>query len=428
MGIDLTKHYDGITESYKNIQQFITNSTYLSGAPHKTQERLHEWLSFVALNVDQLIKSGEPWDKLKFSVEIITAISQIHSDNNNYSEDFYKLLDKLELSCIKLQSTTIVELLVENKANRLPLELINLKKQIIRIEKSLDINKSDLLSEIKGITEKTLDLFKKNKEKADQENDEHISNITSLTHALLDNSTSTLNKISSSKLDEINLAQDKALNNLKEQSDKEISKIHKRIDNEISEFENKKNEITGILGEISTAYQASANTTQANREQSSADKYRIGGLIGLVAAIFCSIWLFNDYIHFFGKPEGPVIAANELGFGWFALRFMTITLLTTPSIYMLKESAYHRSKENLYRQRGTHLASIGAYLNELEPAERAAMKKELAGNFFSFYDGKADTSNVPDFIKNMNEAIKLAHAIKTPPASAPEKKDQTTTA
>lgn len=216
------------------------------------------------------------------------------------------------------------------------------------------------------------------------------------------------------------------INSFESYYNKQIGTINSRIDDEVREFESKKIEITEVLGEISTAYQAGANTTQADKEQAFADSYRKYGIIGLVATIFCSIWLFNDYIHFFGKPNGPITPINDLGFGWFALRFMTITLLTAPSIYMLKESAYHRSKENLYRQRGTQLASIGAYLGELDPTERAAMKKELAANFFSFYDGKTDTSNVPDFIKNMNEAIKLAHAIKTPPTSSPEKKEQAT--
>ncbi|EOV1093326.1 coiled-coil domain-containing protein [Vibrio fluvialis] len=424
MSINLTKQYDDLTDNYKKIEEFIKSSSYLSGAPLEVQEELHDWLRFIETQIRKITESKEPWDKLDYSTEIISAISQIHSDNNNYSEEFYKLLDKLELSCIKLQPTTIVEFLEKHKVNRLSFELNNLKKEILSIDSSLDINKENLLREIKEINDNTLDLFKKNKEKVEQENDEHISNITSVTHALLDNSTSTLNKLVSSKLNDINLAQSKALNNLKEQSDEEISQINKRIDDEINEFESKKKEITEILGEISNAYQASANTTQADKEKKSADNYRISGIIWLIITIFCSIWLFNDYIHFFGKPTGQVTSIDDVGFGWFTLRFMTITLLTAPSIYMLKESAYHRSKENLYRQRGTQLASIGAYLGEFDPAERAAMKKELAANFFSFYDGKADTSNVPDFIKNMNEAIKLAHAIKTPPASATDKKEQ----
>ncbi|RTZ17472.1 hypothetical protein EJ063_01435 [Vibrio aquaticus] len=196
--------------------------------------------------------------------------------------------------------------------------------------------------------------------------------------------------------------------------DSQINSISERIDSEVKEFETKKTEITEILGEISTAYQAGANSRQADKEESAANKYRIAGIIGLVATIFCSIWLFNDYIQFFGKPEGTITPIDELGIGWFALRFMTITLLTTPSIYMLKESAAHRSKENVYRQRSTHLSSIGAYTDELSAPEKAQLKKELAANFFSLYDGKPDTSNVPDFIKNMNEAIKMAQAIKTP--------------
>ncbi|GAB6260680.1 hypothetical protein [Photobacterium sp. R1] len=116
----------------------------------------------------------------------------------------------------------------------------------------------------------------------------------------------------------------------------------------------------------------------------------------------------------FGKPEDNNTVDPDLGLSWFIIRFMTITLLTTPCIYMLKESATHRAKENLYRQRGTQLSSIGAYLDELQPEERAQMKKELANHFFSFHDGKADVSNVPDFLKNLGEAVKLAQSIKVP--------------
>ncbi|TMX39732.1 hypothetical protein DA093_03350 [Vibrio rotiferianus] len=235
----------------------------------------------------------------------------------------------------------------------------------------------------------------------------------------------TIENASSGSLQELQLEQAKALNSFNEQVNENVGAINGRINQEVKEFETKKTEITEILGEISTAYQAGANSRQADKEETAANKYRIAGIIGLIVTIFCSIWLFNDYIQFFGKPEGTVTPIGELGIGWFALRFMTITLLTTPSIYMLKESAAHRSKENVYRQRSTHLSSIGAYTDELPAPEKAQLKKELAANFFSLYDGKPDTSNVPDFIKNLNEAIKMAQAIKAPQSDPAPKKETT---
>ncbi|WP_395199867.1 hypothetical protein [Vibrio cidicii] len=93
-------------------------------------------------------------------------------------------------------------------------------------------------------------------------------------------------------------------------------------------------------------------------------------------------------------------------------------------MYLLKESAAQRSKENLYRQRGTQILTIRGYLADLKDEQRSEVKHKLAENFFSFHNGKADTSNVPDFIKNINKAIKLAHAIKTPQIKKSEKESQ----
>ncbi|MCC4854440.1 hypothetical protein LMH78_01365 [Vibrio lentus] len=103
----------------------------------------------------------------------------------------------------------------------------------------------------------------------------------------------------------------------------------------------------------------------------------------------------------------------------FVFRFMTVLLVSSPALYMLKESASHRAKENLYRQRGTQLVSISGYLSDLPPEPKAEVKQRLADNFFSFHDKKADTSNVPDFLKNMNDAVKLAKQVNAGQNSQP---------
>lgn len=113
---------------------------------------------------------------------------------------------------------------------------------------------------------------------------------------------------------------------------------------------------------------------------------------------------------FFGETK---TTDSQLTTQWFLVRFLTITLLTGPFIYLLKESASHRAKENLYRQRGTQLSSIGAYLSELDIQERTSLKKELAKNFFSFHDGKTDTQNVPDFLRDMKQLVGIAKSINS---------------
>ncbi|PKG37114.1 hypothetical protein [Psychromonas sp. Urea-02u-13] len=127
-------------------------------------------------------------------------------------------------------------------------------------------------------------------------------------------------------------------------------------------------------------------------------------------SIIMFTYLFSEFvgIKFLSDIEKTGNSPNLIDF---VFRFMTVLLVSSPAIYMLKESAAHRGKENLYRQRGTQLVTISGYLSDLKDEPKAEVKKQLAKNFFSFHDGKADTSNVPDFIKNMNEAISLAKSI-----------------
>ncbi|WP_281222093.1 hypothetical protein [Photobacterium sanguinicancri] len=245
-----------------------------------------------------------------------------------------------------------------------------------------------------------------------------------LSSELRDEVIALIDKSSSSSLESIQTEQSKALTSFSAKSQDEVSKINKKIEAEVREFEGKKKEIELILGEISTQHQSAANTIQANKEEKSADLFRYIGMGWLIFTIFLSIYIFNDYIGLFPIADGKtIIPLKDLGFEWFAIRFTTITLLTTPGVYMLKESASHRAKENLYRQRGTQLSSIGAYLGEMNSEERAKLKVDLAKNFFSFHDSKPDTSNVPDFIKNMKEAIEIAKAI-SPQQSSSNKEDK----
>ena len=167
---------------------------------------------------------------------------------------------------------------------------------------------------------------------------------------------------------------------------------------------------------------ADVTISQANTEEEIANKLRNWGLIAMYASIVILVVLFSEYLGFTFLSDTPK-TLGDLTFEAFAIRFMTVLLLSPPAMHMLKESASHRAKENLYRQRGTQLLTIRGYLADLSDTQRAEVKHRLAENFFSFHNGKADTSNVPDFIKNMNEAIKMAQVIN-PQQNEPKKKKE----
>lgn len=204
---------------------------------------------------------------------------------------------------------------------------------------------------------------------------------------------------------------------------KEISGIELKINNEVEKFESKNKSIDALLEKVGLAKDAEVTITQANSELRSANQLRWLGLFIMCSSIVMLIYLFRYYIGI-GTPPADLPKLSELGIEFFAIRFMTVILVSSPAIYLLKESASHRSRENLYRQRGTQLLTIRGYLADMPDNQKCEIKDKLASNFFSFHNGKVDTSNVPDFIKNMGEAIQIAKSLNTSLPEINEKKQQ----
>ncbi|HCG7253249.1 hypothetical protein ACEV7Y_01785 [Vibrio parahaemolyticus] len=266
------------------------------------------------------------------------------------------------------------------------------------------------------------------KELLDSISENELSNIRQSIHEVqrraLENIRTESSNVSSSFQDHLS----NTLDSFDKHYNSKISGINKRIDDEVKAFELKRGDMDALLEKVGIAQDADVTITQANKELKSATWLRWTGLGFMCCSIALLIYFFRYYIGFSDVPEGVKLPdLKDLGFEFFALRFMTVILVSSPAIYLLKESATHRAKENLYRQRGTQLLTIRGYLADLSDEQRSEVKHKLAENFFSFHNGKVDTSNVPDFIKNMNEAVKLAHAIKTPSANEPSKKEQTNT-
>lgn len=182
-----------------------------------------------------------------------------------------------------------------------------------------------------------------------------------------------------------------------------------------------------VVGTLSKKALAHEHLKQAEREAFAYWGFQGAGLLFLFTAILMSVAIFGDSLGLklpwltwlveFSETNGAIQIQGSATVGsvseatWFFKRISIVVLLTAPGLYLLKEAANHRAKENLYRQRGVQLASITPYLKELEETERNAIKKELVKSFFSFHDGKADTQNVPDFLRDLKETTKIIRSI-----------------
>ncbi|EPW3766612.1 hypothetical protein QSU96_05405 [Vibrio furnissii] len=201
----------------------------------------------------------------------------------------------------------------------------------------------------------------------------------------------------------------------------------KSVKEEVAKYQTARNllkiqieEATEIVGTLSKKAMAHEHIQQANKEFLTFIIHQILGLAFLLGAVAMSISIFSSslgiqvpWLNWLISVPAAINSSgiDENGSVWFFKRISILLLLTAPGIYLLKEAAVHRAKENVYRQRGVQLAAIAPYLRELEPCDRQGIKKDLVKTFFSFHDGKADTKNVPDFLRDLKETMKIVRSI-----------------
>ncbi|RBW64548.1 hypothetical protein DS893_12710 [Vibrionales bacterium C3R12] len=254
-------------------------------------------------------------------------------------------------------------------------------------------------------------------------------------HAFIQDSQSSINdsirKTSTEASQKVQKAQIDAQESFNTFLNENITSINERIEEKVSEYDDLKKTMESTFQEkidsledqlsiVTSGVMADQHIKQANTERRAYWALQLTGFAFMLAAIYAGSLFFSEltnvHIPFLPKPDLVIHIDGALysGLNLTTLLFMRLSmiiLLTAPAIYLLKEAAGHRHKENLYRQRGIQLATISPYLEELEKEERAAIKKELVKSFFNFHDGKADTQNVPDFLRDMKEAVGIAKSL-----------------
>nr|VVV04467.1 hypothetical protein AW0309160_01862 [Aliivibrio wodanis] len=337
--------------------------------------------------------------RLKIGLEQLSDRVLLAKKNQRY---FSFILKKIKQDIESLRDDYIItlkEILSDSISENSKLKgtLVNFEIKLPEIEKKLDLKEQD----IRTLLDESLLTFSSKVESLDKEIEQSFRRGK---ESLLKAEKDSYNKLLSSS-SEYNIRLQKEASSLKDDlnnfinkqiddSREEINYLKNKIDEDHLAFKSIYENMVGLYVEAGNERLAKHNLEQAQIEKESADNMRSMGIGLLFVLIGFAAW----FLVLLAQLPAEV---NYLS--WFIPRFLTLTFCSTPAIYLLKESASHRHKENLYRQRGTQLATIDAYLADFDDTNKVGVKSDLAKNFYTVHNGKADTSNVPDFIKQMKE-------------------------
>ncbi|MUK91661.1 hypothetical protein GNP80_04285 [Aliivibrio fischeri] len=325
------------------------------------------------------ILSEEKDSSLKIKNDTDKKISVIELNLSSINNELEKLNDKL-VSIENKTNYSLKEIQISN------IDLINNEKLSL---------KNDIQDIFHSSTEIANESFEKLHRKFEERTNNQLKNINSKINNIDFQYQDTINKQKSNFINEIN----------------ELKKsLHKDIKNEVHSFANQKNKLTEILGSLSEFRRSKSDIDQAEKEGKTANRFRWIGLILMFLPLISFIAFFVGYKLDAEGVESLVFTFPDETTGYF-LRFLTIVLFSSPSVYLLKESAYHRKQERHYRERGLQLASIGPFLDDFTPEQRVQAKNNLLKTFYCTNDGKADTSNVPDIIKQIQDVAKLSKSL-----------------
>ncbi|HHF2912104.1 TPA: hypothetical protein ACVOYS_001301 [Vibrio alginolyticus] len=360
--------------------------------------------------------------QLKHEAEIGNAGSLTYAISNGIYEIWQEIAEfnniSLESSEFELKKMTLQLYARQNELNIRHQEVL---KDLEERSKSASTDITQLAK--KYVTQTHRDLEDITEERKEVLHQFIVDNQNQLNNAI--------RKTSSEAILEIQKSQTSAQQSFDEHISKIIGSINKRVDAKISSYDEQKSQmeiafkqkieaVENLISIVTSGVMADQHIKQANTERNVYWALQVFGFLFMIAAIYSGSVFFSEITNirlpFLPKPDLVIHVDGAIGSGQnpttlMFMRLSMIILLTAPAIYLLKEAAVHRHKENLYRQRGIQLATISPYLEELEKEERAAIKKELVASFFQFHDGKADTQNVPDFIRDMREMVGIAKSI-----------------
>lgn len=141
-------------------------------------------------------------------------------------------------------------------------------------------------------------------------------------------------------------------------------------DNLLLEMENKKEEARRIL-DVSTNVAITGQYNKiANQEKNAANILRWFSVFFMVLSIYFIHELISS------------ITKDSIGVAVVVFRIGIVIVTLIPGFYLARESEKHREREIRNRKMELELASLGPYLEQLEPIVQMEIRKELTSKFF----------------------------------------------
>ncbi|MFA0575296.1 hypothetical protein AB4580_22270 [Vibrio splendidus] len=410
MGKELSKLFESVETSntYKDAYLFSIDCIELCYKifnkiqPFSDRDLLsgiNRQISNIDLNLNKLLNSLQ----ILINRELYINDSEWpHVDKFNILES--ESLDKINLETNK--SITNIQGMIDNLDE-------NLNNSIINFQQEFHKNQSNIVNTV------------------NKRYDKISIEIQEFSNQYKGNIINSLDDSANSQREALALESQESLDLMRKIKDETIQNVNSRIDKEIKEYSSLKEKLNlefskklksleAQLSVVASSTMCDQHIRQANTERRVYWSFQIMGFLFMIAAIYAGSVFFSEITNirlpFFPKPDLVIhiddsFSNEQSPLTLMFMRLSMIILLTAPAFYLLKEAALHRHKENIYRQRGIQLATISPYLEELDKEERAAIKKELVSSFFNFHDGKADTQNVPDFLRDMKEAVGIAKSL-----------------
>ncbi|ELA7195452.1 hypothetical protein RAL08_004007 [Vibrio parahaemolyticus] len=405
------------TNLHESIHEFVIPETNKSSI-----KRLAHFLSILSASLQAFLQDKSVSDRL-VTLEKLRAIENaLLSIKVWYDydvEDELSGFESFDLPAWLIIEEKVIECLTLTRSHAVylaPLSVLDLNRMLSLASQSiskLQEENVELQDSISNLKIKNNELINTAKTDIFEAKNKTVSEINSITIDITNKVDSKLQENLHS-LETLKQDYDRDLKISQQGFDSQLDELNKKLESairkEVREFANQKDKLTQVLGSLSEFRRAKSDISHADEQRNEADNLRKYGLIlmGLPMVAFFLFFVSVD----FGKSNLSLVFTLPPDISGYFLRFLTVLLFSSPSVYLLKESAYHRRQELIYRNRGVQLGSIGAYLDDVPPEMRNKLKSDLVKIFYGPVDNrKADVSNVPDIIQQIKEVAQVSKSL-----------------
>ena len=148
--------------------------------------------------------------------------------------------------------------------------------------------------------------------------------------------------------------------------------FHERLDSTIEDIESYRDQARNMLEEVAGASSAEHYAKQRDAQKSSADSWRLGGVIAFLALCVAAVGIFID----------ARLSEEDFSLVWFAARTGVLGTLAAFTTIAMRQSGQHRRREEQIDRVANELMLLWPFVNRLPDEDRLAVILHVAPLYF----------------------------------------------